>query len=312
MDICLNEYKTTFEYDNNSLANSMIQLAAQRSDSIALIDHTNNPERDIDIYSDTSVISVIRTGDNSLTTDEVKGSYAAMFTPWYECANVIVSEPNRQSDDEYATMPGSLAYLTSLANQLISTNPWLAVSGVTRGRVPFCGALHTNKPLTNNIADSYQALPSETSTDQKNISINPITYIRNYGNCIWGNRTLRNNAAGTKALSFLNIRSVVADIKKRLYETSQQLLFDQNTDVLWINFKSLITPLLETMKTDYILNDYAISRFTIDPNTGQPVPAYKVLAVIRIQPINSVEIFDLTVVLENTENFVLTTSEDNE
>lgn len=300
----------TFEYNSNGLAEAMINLASMRKDSIALIDHTDNPTRNLDVYSEDSVITAVRNWTLSNSYD----SYGAMFTPWFECTNPIVSpDMTGTSDENVKTMPGSFAYLTALAAQLLTTNPWLAVSGVTRGKVPYCSKLHTNQPLTNNIADTYQALPSDKlGSGTINVSINPITNIRNYGYCIWGNRTLRNNGEGTKALSFLNIRSVVADIKKRLYETSQRLLFDQNTDVLWINFKSLVTPLLEEMKTDYILNDYAITRFTIDPQTGAAVPAYKVLAVIRIQPINSVEVFDLTVVLENTDGFELIETAENE
>lgn len=299
----------TFEYDGNSLANNMIALAAERQDAIALIDHTDNPTRSLDVNSEDSVITSVRNW-----SDIPNDIYGAMFTPWFDCSNSIATtDLSTLEDIKNTTMPGSLAYLTSLSQQVQNYNPWLAVSGVTRGKVPYCSKLHTNKPLTNNIADTFQLLPSDiTGAGDLNISINPITWIRNYGYCIWGNRTLRNNESGTKASSFLNIRSAVSDIKKVLYEASQQLLFEQNTDVLWINFKSLVTPILETMKSDYILNDYAISRLATDPETGAPVPAYKVLAVIRIQPINSVEVFDLTVYLENVQGATLITSAETE
>lgn len=310
----------TFEYADNSIANNMIDLARARKDAVALIDHTDNHSRPLNMYSSASVINSIRNPESSLASgDDSQTTCAAMFTPWYECDNSVVTLRTVEGSttvEEYPNkmMPASLAYLSALATQLLSYNPWLAVAGVTRGKVPYCGKLHTDLPLTNNIADSYQALPNDSGlTGLRNISINPITYIRNYGYCIWGNRTLRNNAGGTKALSFLNIRNVVSDIKKRIYETSQSLLFDQNTDVLWLNFKSHVTPLLEEMVTDYILNDYTLTRYTIDPKDGTPVPAYKVLAVIRIQPINSVEVFELTVALENVDEFVITTAEnDNE
>jgi hypothetical protein len=111
----------------------------------------------------------------------------------------------------------------------------------------------------------------------------------------------RDNSSGTKASSFLNIRSAVSDIKKRLYETSQQLLFEQNTDVLWLNFKSQVTPLLDNMVSNYILSDYKLTKYNIDPDSGDPVPAYMVLASLKIMPINSVEVFDLTIQLENNE-----------
>ena len=95
--------------------------------------------------------------------------------------------------------------------------------------------------------------------------------------------------------------SSVSDIKKRLYEASQQLLFEQNTDLLWINFKSLVTPLLETMVSNNILSEYKLTKYNIDPDSGEPVPAYKVLANIRIKPVNSVEVFELSVMLENND-----------
>ena len=99
----------------------------------------------------------------------------------------------------------------------------------------------------------------------------------------------------------MNIRNLVSDIKKRLYEASQQLLFEQNTELLWIDFKQLVTPLLDTMVSSNILSDYRMTKYNIDPVSGEAVPAYKVLANIMIRPINSVEVFDLTVQLENNE-----------
>lgn len=305
----------TFEYGNASeinfinddaslpvvdspLALAMIQMAEKRGDAIALIDHTNNPNRPLSPSELTSVVARVRSGlDMSLNTS----SYGTMFTPWYACSHPAITGDSVDAAKD-TTMPASVAYLASLASQIKSYNPWLAVSGVTRGKVPNCTGLHTNESLTNNIADAYQAMPYDIAYPTGGtISINPITYIRNYGYCIWGNRTLRNNRGGTTATSFLNIRNLVADIKKVLYEASQSLMFEQNSDVLWINFKSKVTPILDKMVSNYILSDYGIIKYNVDPETGEPVPAYKLLSAIRIMPINSVEVFDLTVYLENNE-----------
>ena len=54
------------------------------------------------------------------------------------------------------------------------------------------------------------------------------------------------------------------------------------------------------MVSNYILTDYSIERYVNDPETGDPVPAYKVLGVVRVQPINSIEVIDLTVQIENS------------
>ena len=55
------------------------------------------------------------------------------------------------------------------------------------------------------------------------------------------------------------------------------------------------------MVSNYILSDYKLTKFNIDPDSGEPVPAYMVLANLKIMPINSVEVFDLTIQLENNE-----------
>ena len=296
----------TFEYgkidtqDNkvkSGLAYSMIYLCYKRGDAVALIDHTNNPDRSIYETEGLSVIYKVR--EEMADYDNIIASYGAMFTPWYSCTHSAIS--GDAGSDINTFMPASLAFLSALSTQLKNYNPWLAVSGVSRGKIPYFGSLHTNYLLTNNVADSYQTVPTDEVSDYALISINPITYIRQYGYCIWGNRTLRNNKSGTKATSFLNIRNVASDIKKRLYEASQQLLFEQNTDLLWVNFKGLITPLLDTMVSNSILSDYKLTKYNIDPDSGEPVPAYKILANIKIRPINSVEVFDLTVQLENNE-----------
>ena len=285
----------TFEYgtaETNSsgrtvvksgLAEAMMTLAQKRSDCVALIDHTNNPDRTIYEAEELSVIYQVR--EQFADLDEKIASHGAMFTPWYSCTHAVIAGETGATYPN-AFMPASLAFLSSLANQLRNYNPWLAVSGVTRGKVPFFGSLHTNQPLTNNVADSYQSVPSDEVSDYALISINPITYIRQYGYCIWGNRTLRN---------------LVSDIKKRLYEASQRLLFEQNTEILWINFKRLVTPLLDTMVSNNILSEYRMTKYNVDPESGEAVPAYKVLANIMIRPINSVEVFDLTIQLENNE-----------
>ena len=291
-----------FEYMNNGLAETMMEACTRRSDAIALIDHTNNPDRPI-VASNTKSVSYKA---RNWTLGTIAGSYAAMFTPWYECSSPIVLEDYKSSDDDsnaahYLAMPASLAYLTTLARQIRDYNPWLAVSGVRRGQVPYLSKLHINRNLTNNIADSYQQVPQDGYTNGKGAlrSINPITNIRNYGCCIWGNRTLRSNSEGTKATSFLSTRNQISDIKKCIYETSQKLLFEQNSDVLWINWKSYVTPLLDSMISNNIIRDYTITRYNIDPESGERVPAYKILAAIRIVPINAVEQFELTINIEN-------------
>ena len=55
--------------------------------------------------------------------------------------------------------------------------------------------------------------------------------IRPYGYCIWGNRTLNENN-GLVASSFMNIRTLVNEVKKTVYSVAKSLTFELNNDVL--------------------------------------------------------------------------------
>ena len=192
-------------------------------------------------------------------------------------------------------MPGSFAYLISLAKS-VETNPnWLAVAGVTRGVIPGATGLVTNFRMTRAIADSYMVNAQLSDTQVYSKFINPITMIRPYGLTIWGNRTLATTVANTEqALYYLNMRSLVGEIKKRCYAAAEQLMFEQNSDVLWINFKSKIIPLLDQMASSYGISGYKIIKEQADSKT-------QLKATIKVFPIYAVEDFDITVILTDEE-----------
>ena len=274
----------SFEYNGKSISQAMATLAANRGDCIALIDHTNNASRDL--IGINSVYSHAKS--NTYILSSSSSSYAAMFTPY--CNYVLNNDYSNLSINTFS-LPASFAYLSCLANSIQSNPSWLAIAGASRGKVISLYSVNTSKIITNSIADNYQSDDS--------VCINPITNIRPYGQCIWGNRTLVDNSikGGTTAISFLNIRNLACDIKKQLYVACQSLLFDQNSDVLWNKFLSLVMPLLDKMITGYGIQNYRIIR--TDPSDRSMITA-----IVRIYPIYAVESFDLTVVLQNGNSTV--------
>lgn len=271
-----------FEYDvaangvvsvANKIAKDMLALAALRGDAIALIDHVNDPTRSL--TGSTSVYETI----NNNKQYALSSNYAAMFTPWVF--------HNYTFDGSYFAPP-SLFYLLALADTVKTSPNWLAIAGVARGVVP--GAGRPAQKLTNSVADSY--VDSMTSGG---VCINPITNIRNYGLTIWGNRTLESTTPNTeKALYYLNMRSLVCEIKKVCYRASQELMFEQNSDVLWINFKSKIMPLLDRMASSNGVSGYKIIKLDSPKKT-------EVKAQIKVFPIYAVESFDINIVLTNED-----------
>lgn len=286
-----------FEYEYNSIGKQMANLCYTRGDAVALIDHTDDPARSLTGLE--SVYYVMCTSANMIPT--AHQSFAAMFTPSVEMSLINSyrgwswSDSTRVKLPSTCVLPASFAYLSCLASAIKVFPNWNAIAGATRGKVTGLVAPRTVKALTNAIADSF--------TPDTKTAINPITNIKPYGQCIWGNRTLVDNSIkqGTTATSFLNIRNLVSDVKKQLFVACQSLLFEQNTDVLWVNFLSLITPILDKMVSGFGIHNYKIIKL---PNSDKT----QINVKIRLYPIYAVESFDITIYL-NDKGVYLDTEE---
>ena len=272
----------TFEYSATSgsssvlLAQKLADLAASRGDCIAFIDHTDKPSRPL--IGEGSVYSVIE--DSSYLSKET-ASFSTMITPWGIYDTV---------EAENVSLPGSFSYFMALSRALKTYPSWLPIAGVVRGLVPSLKYLHTSQMLTNAIADYYQQLP--TSTDDKS-SINAITYINDQGYTVWGNRTFSFPKNGFATL-FLNMRNLICDVKKQAFKSAQKYMFEQNTDILWVNFKNDIQKLLDQMVTSSVVNRYKILRLTSQDKT-------RIMAKIQIVPIYAVEAFEISIIMTDEE-----------
>ena len=273
-----------FEYNGIELSEAMAKLAATRGDCVAFIDHTDNHLRPLQGTVDKVKSVYVSANDNALP--EVYDTYATMITPWctFRVNGLYMNE---------IELPGSFAYFKCLAQMLNSDSDWLAVAGVTRGLIPDFKSLCTVTPLTNRIADSFQPEPNSKG---EGVAINGITNVKPYGYCIWGNRTLRmqRDARAGFALNFLNIRNLVSDVKKQAYLAAKSLMFEQNNDILWLNFKSLLTPLLDQMVSGEGLSAYKLVKNVSQDKT-------RLSATIRLYPTYAVESFEIEITLEDEE-----------
>lgn len=265
--------------DTQPIVNRMTKLAETRGDCVAFLDHTNKPERPLTGTS--SLYNVLNVQDGAFNIEN--RTFTTIMTPWADYSSSFSTTS--------IAFPASFAYFTCLAKSLQINPNWLAIAGVTRGRATNIKNILTNQKLTNKIADSYQER-------DEYISINAITDIKPYGQTIWGNRTAKDNKAARNlvATSFLNIRNMVSDIKKIAYTTAKRLTFEQNNDILWVNFKAGIQPTLDNMVSGAGLSWYKIIKRT--PANAAKATMY---ATIRIYPIFAVEDFDIEVIMADDE-----------
>ena len=273
-----------------SLADALVDCAYQSGDAVALVDPIDNPDDPLRCTDENSVYYKA----NQFFGSGQKYSFGAMFIPWGTYSCVTITDINMMSQ----LMPPSFGYLMCMATAIKTSPNWLAMAGVTRGIVPGLKSLHTNKLLSNVIAEDYQP---KYGSDLNKVSINAITNIKPYGLSIWGNRTLEAvKEKGTTALNFLNTRNMISDIKKLAYSTAKALMFEQDSDTLWLNFKSGVSPLLEQLKSGNGISNYKIIRGTTKYN-GKALTRGELAAVIKIFPKYAIEYFEITVVIADED-----------
>lgn len=172
------------------------------------------------------------------------------------------------------------AYLYSIAK---GNAEWLAVAGASRGESSMtlsCGPITESKIVEMQPSDEGRA-------------INPIINSNPWGVRIWGARTAEaiDPTVGIKGSHFANIRVLLCDIKKRLYAASKKYQFEQNNDVLWVQYKSYVNTLLDEMQSTYGIAGYKWTKITDN------VPGNKLKCKLEITPVEPVDDFDINIKL---------------
>lgn len=237
----------------------------------------------------------IPSSDKGFYSDEQKQPVGKYVIPVYSAGIHKVK-------DGKTTLKANEAYILAFLNNLNNGYAaWQAVAGATRGAIP--GDYVVDGYLKESEIDNMQL--RLYVDDATSIAINPIVNMNPWGTRIWGNRTCLPNTnisdeAGVSktsdqlvASSFANVRILICDIKKALYKAARRCQFEQNTDVLWVNFTSQVNTLLEQMKQSYGIAAY---RWTREETTERA----KIKATLRIVPVEAVEDFDLTVELADS------------
>lgn len=246
--------------------------------------------------------------DKKFFSDEVKqpvGKYVLSF--FAQDGIHEIDNPTNQLDSGKAYV---LAFLDNIAK---GRAEWLAIAGSVRGAIP--GSYEVDGFLKEEEIDNMQLRTYDSSEEASNIAINPIVKMNPWGTRIWGNRTCLPNTNVTidggiasddegtvaksptdqlVASSFANIRIAICDIKKSIYKAARRYQFEQNTDVLWVNFTSAVSSLLEEMKSSYGIVGYRWKRDSANEVRGE------LRAILQVQCIEAVEDFTLTVELRDS------------
>jgi hypothetical protein len=269
-----------------------MDTASGRGDCIALIEVDENSYI---INDGTRPEARIVKAVNKMATDANIDNYTGKY-----CACTVPSVVYDMSADKFGgnrKLPGAFHYLACFKSSLgLGFAEWYAAAGYTRG-VSSYSIDHTSVKLGEVAVQALEPRNIKDQDTQPTFAVNVIANFRG-SHYLWGNRTCHplGEAAGGNDLvasHFLNIRQLCTTIKKQLYVSCRRFTFDPNSDVLWINFKNSITPMLDRMKADQGVRDYKIEKVYTDKKAT-------LKARIRIVPIEAVEDFLLEVSLEDS------------
>ena len=193
--------------DHGTQVDSLISLAENRGDCIAVID--------LDGYENS--VSTI-TG----VADTINSSYAATYWPWLQ---TLSSTGRTVWIPASVVIPGVYAFTDGAAA------PWFAPAGLTRGGLGT--VIQAERKLTRTQRDTLY-----------NKNVNPIATFPGSGISVFGQKTLQKKKS---ALDRVNVRRLLIELKKFLGDTAKTLVFEQNTIATRASFLATVNPYLESV-----------------------------------------------------------------
>jgi Phage tail sheath protein subtilisin-like domain len=245
-------------YDHSGLVLQAIDMVENdRADSLYIIDSPNYGTSE-------EVVSAL----NDIGYDS---NYSATYWPW------IQINDNTNSTQVFIPPTGEVLKNIALTDNV--SYPWFASAGYTRGLVT---AVKAQTKLTLDDRDLLY----------KN-RINPIATFSDTGTIIWGNKTLQ---VRESALDRINVRRLLLQARKLISAVAVRLLFEQNDDVVRNEFLRLVNPILENIKKERGLYQYAVT-VSSDP---ADIDANTMRGKIYVQPTRSLEFIDLEFIVTPT------------
>jgi len=256
---------------NSSLTNRMMEIAENRGDALAVVDIPNvyTPKSENKETFANRLGSVLSAVD-SLNDRQVNNNYACTYYPWVQIRDVIRGS--------LVWAPPSVAALGAMAYSDSRSEPWFAPAGFSRG-----GLSNGNAGVP--VVNVTEKLSSQDRDDLYDARINPIASFPAEGIVIFGQKTLQ---IGASALDRINVRRLMILIKKQISRMASRVLFDQNVQVTWNRFLSMVEPFLRSVKTRLGLTDFKV---VLDDTTTTPdlVDRNIMYAKIFLKPARSIE-----------------------
>lgn len=239
---------------------------------IADIPLRNSDNQVITSSVDTPSVSLIA---NDLSSRSIDSSFAAAYFP-----DVVMIDPTTRTN---VTVPPSVAVLGAFSLNDRIAYPWFAPAGFTRGALS--DVVETQVKLNrNNLDVLYSA------------NINPITTVpASISPIVFGQKTL---LARASALDRVNVRRLLIEIRRRVRQISNSILFEPNREETLTRFSGLVNPVLEQIQSQQGIDRFRV-RIDTSTTTQADIENNTIRGKIFVQPTRSIEFVSLDFVVTN-------------
>jgi hypothetical protein len=229
---------------NKNLTAKLIQICEARADALAIIDLPNVFKPEHEAFAENFEARVTGTSASKSAKDlirrRINSSYGCAYYPWVQIRDTIDGSP--------VWVPPSVLALGTMAYTEQRDEVWFAPAGFNRG-----GLNEGNAGLP--VLQVSEQLLSKDRDILYDANINPIASFVSEGIVIFGQKTLQSTKS---ALDRINVRRLLIFVKREVSRVSNTLLFDNNLPATWNRFKSLVVPMLESVKTRLGLADFKV------------------------------------------------------
>jgi hypothetical protein len=209
------------------------------------------------------------------TAAGLDSTYEATYYPWIQVKDIGTGR--KVFMPPTVIVPQAMAYNDNVAA------PWFSVSGTGRGILG--GAIDTKNKLSQ----------AEIGT-LLSANVNSIIKKPNTGVMIWGNATTQ---VVTTALSSLNVRRLLIELKNFIENAAFNLVWEQNTGATRNTFKRAVEPYLENVQEKQGVYAYQVIMDETN-NSNADIDRLTLKGLIRIQPTRAVEYVLLTFDIQPT------------
>lgn len=252
--------------NQKSLVSEAIEMIEEeRADSLYVITTPDKPSGADDyienMYTAEDVVY-------NLEDSEITSNYACTYYPWVKYFDT--------NNNQYIMLPATKDVVRNLALTDNTTYAWFAPAGYTRGTVD-CTRAH----FITKIDDE------DTLYEGR---INPIKTFAQDGVKVWGQKTLQ---LADGQLNRINVRRLLLRIRKMIAIACTKLIFEPNDATTKNKFLSLVTPILDNVKSNRGITDYRIEVY----DSAEARMRLELPAKIFIKPVQALEYITLDFII---------------